>query len=343
MNTTSLYALAFVAFSFPALAADLANCQPQLEASLCYGPAVEHWASASGDLVKNLRGYQERKCQPVPAKIKQTLVSVYQQFPQEVQQAFCEIKKVFIVTGDVSYGALADYYFDISTVKSSPGNLGRRFSGKPIGYVLEVSEKNRFKGESAPAYLTRVFQARFGNAAPGSAQLPVAEYDTPFGDDGALGTTIVHEVGHMLGRAQKVTSTYFLPLSEGNWSKITFKLDNGEYNLRYALPGYDGQMKWKLLSESDVQPTLNLFKKSGIASLYGGTSPQEDLAEFFMFHYYGKLKWNIQGQTVFDLQNEMATNPSFKAKEDIIRSLMILPAPFSLKNRGTVSGEIGAM
>ena len=41
--------------------------------------------------------------------------------PKEVQQAFCEIKKVFIESGDVSYGAMADFYFDPATIKIQQG------------------------------------------------------------------------------------------------------------------------------------------------------------------------------------------------------------------------------
>jgi hypothetical protein len=337
---TMLSALGLISHAY---SADLAGCQPQLEKSLCYTQAIQHWALDSQNLTRSLKNYQERNCLPLPSKIKQTLISVYQQYPAEIQQAFCEIKKVFIVTGDVPYGALADYYFDASSVKVLPGQAGPRFSGKPIGYILEISEKNRFKGESGSEYFTRVLRARFGNAGAETDHLPLAQHDNPFGTNGALATTIVHEIGHMLGRAQKVTSTYFLPLSEGAWSKLSFKLENGGYVLRYASDDYGQRMGFKLLSGQDVQSTLDLFRKTGIATLYGGTVPQEDLAEFFMLSYYGNLKWLVDGKMVFDLQKEMATNQAFKAKSDIIHKLMALPEPFSLKNRGTVSGEIGPM
>ncbi len=330
-------------FLSPAFSSDLAGCQPQLVQSMCYSQPVEHWAQASGNMARNLKNYQERKCLPLPADVKQTLLSVYQQYPIEIQKAFCEIKKIFIVSGDVSYGALADYYFDLATVKVQPGQTGQRFSGKPIGYVLEVSEKNRFKGETASAYVTRVLRARFGSAAGSPEQLPEADYDTPFGTNGALATTIVHELGHMLGRAQKVTSTYFLPLSEGTWSKLSYKLVDGSYTLRHAPDGYAQLMGFKMLALHDVQTTLDLFKKTGIATLYGGTVPQEDFAEFFMLSFYGNLKWSVDGKMVFDLQKEMVSNTAFSAKREIIRTLLALPEPFSLRNRGTVSGEIGPM
>lgn len=324
-------------------ATDLAGCQPQLEKSLCYSPAVEHWTSDQDNLAQSLKNWQERKCSPVPAPLKQTLLSVYQKYPKEIQKAFCEIKKVFIVAGDVSYGALADYYFDLSSVKVQPGEWNPRFSGKPVGYVLEISEKNRFKGETGAAYFTRVLRARFGNAGAATDKLPLADYKDPFAQNGALATTIVHELGHMLGRAQKVTSTYFLPLSEGSWSRLSFKLEGETYSLKHATADYEQRMGLKILGLNDVKPTFDLFRNAGVATLYGATVPQEDFAEFFMLQFYGNLKWSVDGKIVFDLQKEMATNAVFKSKSDMIKKLLALPDPFSLKNRGTVSGELGPM
>ena len=141
-----------------------ADCQAQLEKAMCYTQPVDHWALDSENMARNLRRFQERTCLPMPAQIKQTMIGIYQKYPREIQQAFCEIKKVFIETGDVSYGAMADFYYDPATVKVTQGEWNARFSGKPTGYILSISEKNRFKGETNGAYLTRVLQARFGNA-----------------------------------------------------------------------------------------------------------------------------------------------------------------------------------
>lgn len=334
----ALFALALTSSAF---SADLAGCKAQLTQAMCYSRPVEHWGQDPDNLLKSLKLYQERKCSPVPTKIKQTLLSVYEQYPREIQKAFCEIKKVFIISGDVSYGARAEYYFDPASVKVQSGEWNPRFSGKPIGYVLEISEMNRFKGETGAAYFTRVLRGRFGNAGSATNQLPEAIFQDPFGQNGALATTIVHELGHMLGRAQKVTSTFFLPYSEGPWSKLSFKLDGEYYSLRHSNYDFQQRMGMKLLGPGDVQSTLELFRKSGFATLYGSVSPQEDFAEFFMLSYYGNLKWSIQGKVVFDLQKELGTNSAFKAKSDLIRKLMSLPEPFSLKNRGLVSGEIG--
>ena len=341
--TTFALILTIFGLSSKAFAGDVAGCLPSLERALCYSPPMEHWAIDQENIPRNLRAYQERRCLPVPTNLKTTLLSVYDKFPREIQQAFCEIKKIFIVSGDVSYGALADFYFDPATVRIQQGEWNPRFSGKPIGYVLEISEKNRFKGETASAYATRVLRARFGSAAGNVEQLPLGVYETPFAENGALATTIVHEIGHMLGRAQKMTSTYFLPFSEGAWSKVSFKLEDGSYSLRHATPEYSSRMLQKTLSNSDVRPTLDLFRRAGVATLYGATSPQEDLAEFFMLNYYGNLKWSLQGEVVFDLQREIATNAAFKTKKDIINRFMSQPEPFSLKNRGVVSGELGPM
>lgn len=330
-------------FTSPAFSADLAGCKAQLTQAMCYSRPVEHWAKDPDNLLKSLKIFQERKCLPLPPKMKQTLLSVYEQYPREIQKAFCEIKKVYIVSGDVSYGARAEYYFDPATVKVQSGEWNLRFSGKPVGYILEISEMNRFKGESGSVYFTRVLRGRFGNAGSASNQLPEAISQDPFAENGALATTIVHELGHMLGRAQKVTSTFFLPYSEGPWSKLSFKLDGEYYSLRHSNYDYEQRMGLKQLGLDDVTTTLELFRKSGFATLYGSVSPQEDLAEFFMLSFYGNLKWSIGGKVVFDLQKEMATNSAFKSKSELIRKFLSSPEPFSLKNRGLVSGEIGPL
>jgi hypothetical protein len=336
-----LFALVVVTSS--AFAVDHAGCRPQLESSLCYTPDVDHWADSASITVRGIRRYQERTCQPMPLHIKTTLIDLYEKYPREIQQAFCEIKHVFVVNDDVTYGARAEYYFDLSTVKLGRGNLGTSFAGKPIGYILEISEKARFKGETNSAYLTRVLQARFGNANPTLTPLPVAQANNSSGPHGALDKTIVHELGHLIGRAQKVTPTYFLPYSEGAWSKLSFKLENGNFTLRHAPPGYDEMMSYKLLSAEDIRPTFDLFRRSGLATLYGGTSPQEDFAEFFMLHFYPELVWKLGNTVAFDLTLEMATNPVFRAKREIIINLLKMPQPFSLKNRGIVRGQIGSM
>jgi hypothetical protein len=59
-----------------------------------------------------------------------------------------------------------------------------------------------------------------------------------------------------------------------------------------------------------------------------------------MLFYYGKMKWKVRGNVVFDLQAEVASNPAFRKKQDIIKQLMATPAPFSLKNRNLVSGGL---
>jgi len=328
-------------FAAHAQGADLTGCRPQLEKSLCYSAPIDHWTFNTYDVIGSLKLYQNRECRPMPEKIRQTLLSIYDSYPPEIQQAFCEIRRLFVVTGNLSYGALTDYYFDVGTVKITQGLAGHHFSGKPTGYIMEVSEQNRFKSESASDYMTRVLQARFADRASSSIDLPVAQYETPFGENGALATTIVHEIGHMLGRAQKVTSTYFLPLSESPWSEITFRLENGNYRLIHAPPGYQDRASSKALVVNDVSTTFDLFEKSGTATLYGAANPQEDLAESFMLFFYGNLKWKVKGKDVFDLQAELTSNPVFREKSEILRKLMGFPEPFSLKNRKSVSGDLG--
>jgi hypothetical protein len=332
-------ALAAFALSSQAFSADLAGCRPQLEKALCYSETVANWASAD-DLTVGLKASQERSCLTMPESIRQTMLSVYDQYPKLIQQAFCEIKKVFIIRGDVSYGAQADYYYDLSTVKIEQGDWNPTFHAKPIGYVLEISEKNRFKQETASAYVTRVLQARFGNASGLTADLPVGEYETPFGTDGALGTTIVHELGHMLGRAQRLTSTYFHPFSESVWSKITFSLNDGAYSPKEVTFEFYNRIGLKSLGVADVPYVLDFFRSGGLSTLYGASNPQEDFAEFFMLSQYPKLKWKVRDGVAFDFQKELASNPVFKAKADIVRKAMSLPEPFSLKNRGLVGGEV---
>lgn len=334
--------LAALIFSTAVHAVDQAGCLPQLERSLCYSNAVNHWAHDQSKLVANLRRFQERTCLVMPANMKETIVSLYLQYPKGVQQAFCEIKKFFIVKGEVDFGGRAEYYFDPATVKLRQGEWNPHFSGKPTGFVLEISEANRFKGETASAFTTRVLRGRFGSET-NKDRLPVSDYQTPFGTHGALATTIVHEIGHLLGRAQKVTSTYFLPLSEGAWSRQSFRLDLGSFVLRHASADYSYRMLEKSLSAQDISATFELFRAAGLATLYGGVSPQEDFAEFFMLYHYGNIKWSVENQVVFDLNTELSSNPVFRSKRDMIERMMNLPAPFSLKNRGTVSGELGIM
>lgn len=348
LRRTSLMKILTVAalWSLPlqAQSADLAGCEANLKKALCYSDAVTHWAQVSADgFVANVKRYQDRKCLPAPEEKFKTLIDLYGAFPIEIQKSFCEMKRVFLVRGAYEFGAVAEYYFDTTTLKADAGDWSAVITANPTGYILEIGENNRFIGETASDYLSRVFQARFGQqvAKNGLAKdLPLATYNTPFGKNGALATTIVHEIGHMLSRAQRVTDNFFLTRSPTPWTKFSWNFDGSDFSAKEIDADVLYRINSKTLKRSDLRSTMRFLKKSGIPTLYAATSVEEEFAEQFMFNYYDDVKWMLDGEVVLDLQAEFKTNPVFKAKRDFIRKLMSEPEPFSLKKYGAVKGDL---
>ncbi|RYZ77498.1 MAG: hypothetical protein EOP05_01570 [Proteobacteria bacterium] len=254
-----------------ARAADLAGCEENLKKSLCYADPVTHWALANAEnLTDNVKRYQDRACLPAPESVFKKMVDVYRLFPVEVQKSFCEIKRIFIVKGKTDFGAVAEYYFDIKTLKAKTGEETSSLSAKPTGYLMEISEQNRFGGETASNYLSRVLQARFGQASKNglAKDLPIATYRTPFGNDGALATTIVHEIGHMLSRAQRVTNSFFETKSETVWTQLSWKFDGSSFTAATIDEDFQQRIRAKELKRADLRSTLRFMKKSAIPTLY---------------------------------------------------------------------------
>jgi hypothetical protein len=347
LNLSSLLNLftvsALIGFAASAQAADLAGCEANLKKVLCYTDPVSHWLEAGGDFVSDLKSFQNRKCLPAPQAQFKVITDVYETLPVEVQKAFCEMKRVYLVRGDVSYGALAEFYFEPTTVKVKKKEWYPEVTAQPTGYIMEISEKNRLKDETASFYTSRVFQQRFGRnvSKDGLAKdLPISTYTTPFGKQGALATTLIHEIGHMLSRAHRVTDIMFLPATETPWTKLTWSFDGSSFTSKHADDRLQSQIGLKALAHADIKATMKLFKEAGLPTLYAATGVEEEFAELFMVNFYDDLKWTLGNETLLDLKTEMKTNPAFKAKRAFIQKLLSSPKPYSLEKFGTISGEL---
>ena len=318
------------------------KCREQLQKSLCYTGHVQHWSQVSGDRrakTKALVAYQDRKCEKLPSGHLQTLLSLYDSYPAEVKVAFCDIQRFFIVKGAVEYGGRTEYFFPPEKAKFAENEWGVvGFKGVPSGYVLEISEANRFKNESNSAYSTRVTQNRFGQGVERngfSETLPSVEHETGHGTNGALATTIVHEIGHMLSRASRSTDIFFEPVSATTWSNFSWAVDEFQIAPKNSVEIFE-KSRSKSLKASDVGASMDFLRGLGFVSFYGSTNPEEDFAETFMVGFYPEYRMSHAGQVVYDVGSEMASNPVLSRKRAYIEALLEKASPYDLSKHGPI-------
>lgn len=322
------------------------ECRAQLRKSICYSEPTRHWAEAGSDSVKDaLVKYQNRTCDPVPEEYVKALLGLFDSYPDAVKAAFCEIKRVFVVKGDVDYGARAEYFFNEEGLRAIPNSLGTvAFRGTPTGYILEISEKNRLKSkEESGQKETRVVQARYGRnirAEGVSNQLPVVRHETPFGDSGALAMTIVHEIGHMLSRAHRATSLFFSPVKSTPWTDLSWMaLDDVRFIPRRGDVELWQRVVTKKVSPSEVTDAQSLLKTVGFASYYAASNPEEDFAETFMLNFYDNFAISVAGTDVLDFKRDVEMDPILKAKRNYVRGLINSSSnPYGLSGFGEVGG-----
>ena len=318
------------------------KCRDQLQKSLCYTGHVLHWSQVKGDRrakAKALVAYQDRKCEKLPSAHLQTLLALYDSYPAEVKVAFCDIQRFFIVKGAVDYGGRTEYFFPPEKAKFAENEWGVvGFKGVPSGYVLEISEANRFKNESTSEYSTRVTQNRFGRGVERngfSETLPNVAHETGHGTNGALATTIVHEIGHMLSRASRSTDIFFQPVSATTWSNFSWTVDDFQIATKNAVEIFE-KSRAKSLVEGDVRDSIEFLRANGFVSFYGSTNPEEDFAETFMVGFYPDYRISHGGQVVYDAGAEMSSNPVLSKKRAYIEALLKKASPYDLTKHGSI-------
>jgi hypothetical protein len=301
------------------------DCRKDLESSLCYTTDVSHWLEYSGPYKTNaLKAFQNRSCGNFPLNRKKEILEVFDSLPADVKKAFCHIKKVYLVRDAHSYGARASYSYDESSVKFKTTGPTVNFSGSSNGYILEISEPARFKNESGEDFKSRVSWARFQDDHTISRDLSF-EWDLPSfqSKSEALATTIVHEVGHFLSRANGL---YLLSSQEkaSAWTKLSWSIGAG-----YFTPKKESDfsiwtsIKMKSISPREIRTLTDYLLRTGEASLYSVDNPEESFAEHFMFHFYPRFKMLYQGKVILDVEKEYQ-NPrsALSVKRNFILGLL---------------------
>lgn len=323
-----------------------AECRARLEKALCYADSVDHWSrNPNPDILRNLKKYQERTCLPLPASHRNDTLEVYRQLPSEVKLAFCEIKKFFIIRGDDDFGARAEYHFDPKAVRIQENDFGMtQFRGVPNGFVLEISEKHRYLlKETAAQFISRTTQARYGRQVVRdglSPDLPVAHTRDSYGPRGSLARTVIHEIGHLLSRANRMTDIFFQPISSTPWSDHSWNMDGFSMSPKGAAHEIWERILSRGLSTSDLHQSLEFLTQFGSPSFYGTTNPEEDFAEAFLYYFHRDLQLKIGEKVVFDLAALSEANPRLRRKFRAIRQLLEKDNPYSLKDHGPIGGEL---
>jgi hypothetical protein len=218
------------------------------------------------------------------------IYNLYDSLPDHSKEAFCYIKKIFIVPGDVDFGGRASTSFDSNTVVDNQRNLGA-IGYKQNGFILELSKKFRFdRNESVVDYANRVMQGPFEvDLSSGEARHPNMPFYKYENDDmrSELYGTIVHEIGHFLDYSQNV-NTFSVKLEDNGvgsvelegWMKTSW---NADWNGRWfdLTPKVSIRLAQRPYLLDDIEAIFKDLNSSAFVSFYSLTRPVEDFAEFY--------------------------------------------------------------
>jgi hypothetical protein len=309
-----------------------AQCRAQIGKVICRAAALGDYSS-SQTWDEQQSAYQDRKCLETSERELKILLHIYDTSPAEVRIAFCHIEKIYLVPGEVSFGARSGYYYPNPTPLSS--NKVFKFTKAAIGFVLEISLKYRFTiVETSSQYNTRIVQTQFGqNVAKNGIinSLPRSEYLLEGHQYLTLRETVVHEIGHMLSFANNYVS--FPRAGNNSWAEIGWTLMNEESLDPYFTPKTANLELWKkhIYAEADIPAAFTMLREAGAATFYGISDPNEDAAESFLRLIIPGNKYYLGDKLVYDWDVDLQSNEIAKAKLAFLRGVLESRAdPFEL-------------
>jgi len=281
--------------------------------------------------ISNLASAQNQKCENGSDLYAKELYDLFPSLPEHSQKAFCHIKKIFIVPGDVDFGGKAQEHYDLKNIKFRINKHGKKeFGLKTDGFILSLSKLYRFDiKETAEEFANRGLQQSFGvnvrknGLHPYFPKIKIKSKTTL----SSLYTTLVHETGHFLDYSKEHTATFYY---EGNFydyqaSAFTnigwhfYQREDGSF-LRSPFPNVEESLSpsARPYEAYNANFYIEALERSSFSSLYALNAPQEDFAEHYM-HTVLDMDYSIWDGDVKLLSNShRSSNEGFNAKTDYI-------------------------
>jgi hypothetical protein len=282
---------------------NLGSCRSNVIKSTCLVKKGSQFNRESK--LQHYKNYLNSTCENGTKVYAKKILELYDSLPKPAQSAFCYIKKIFIVSGDVSYGAKALSAYDLRNLiydKNKPDKVGLRQNG----FILEISQKHRLENyERIDEMFNRHNHRRFGiklsKASKYHPAIPKAKYK---GDDmrSSLYYSVIHEIGHFLedSTSSAVSHNYkdkILTITS-NWTTQDW---DAEWNPKWNFPKFSIK-KYSLLAKdkNEVASADNVFTtllSSPFISFYSLVNPSEDFADFYThFLLKGRIEYYDQNK-----------------------------------------------
>lgn len=280
-------ALVFINSSF----ASSFDCKEHIKKAVCVtGPNDKQEGSI----------FKERKCLGNEEFYISELIKVHDDLPSPVQKIFCQIKKIYIET-DMKPTAYTDIYY--KDIGYHPFNANSK-KLRPEGFMLGLNQKRIFEqGLSASQWMTFGNYLTFGLGRTTTINPNLPEFDYYFGgfkSNNLLFIAVVHEMGHMIDYANKITKPSYdhceawewkQGLCKANYSKLWASISwntDGTPNEESNFTSHDklcfGPCENYLEIENSKEMYQSFLEKNSFMSLYAAMNPMEDFAESFLYY-----------------------------------------------------------
>lgn len=300
-------------------------CLERLKANTClvnqeYNPAEE------ASVVEKIKGLQNQTCRENTSEYSKKLVEIYKTLPEHTKEAFCYIKKIYIVPGDVPYGGAAQLSYDLSQTEFTKNADGQEMIGlRPDGFILLLSKKYRFDiQETSAEYSSRILQQNFGinvrenGLDPALPYVKIESYDASFTPSSLYGT-LVHEIGHFLDFSNQHTHTWnhissSMSIESSSWSRLSWYMDSSS---DWPFPNVSLDLLERPYKQDSATNYISLLEQSAFSSFYALAAPPEDFAEHYLNSVLGG-EFGIWQNGVKLLSNANRSSTIYNKKSEYI-------------------------
>jgi hypothetical protein len=267
---------------------------------------------------EDLANEMKQECLTESSKYAKKLEKIFNDLPEHPKNAFCDIRKIFIVPGEVDYGGGAKQLY-----RASPSSFNSDMLNiETDGYLLYLSKDYRFdNNESEEEYATRILKSNLNNNEDiNTLQVVRTGTNKKYS---SLYITIIHEIGHFIDFKNSITGqTYYdvesnTDVIDSFWDKLSWELEENKEDGRLVhIPRIEHS-----IDSGDWYQQLVSFRDSDFISFYAMSDPREDFAEQYLeYHLEGHKEVLLNGELIFSYKDRPSS--ILKKKAQIIQDIL---------------------